>query len=109
MAECGASPVSSWRYFKEYLDKIYVSLNFRREMRNAGTKVNMEMRKGDYVRKRGPKFRFDKKKYKTRFLIERLNAWLKNFWRIRIRQDRLPTMYKGFVYLGLIIILLRQS
>lgn len=91
------------------LDKIYAGLELRRTMRNAGTQINMETRSRDYVRKRGPKFSFDKEKYKTRFLVERLNAWLKNFWRIRIRQDRLPAMYKGFVYLGLIIILLRQS
>lgn len=91
------------------LDKIYASLEMRRAMRVAGTQINMETRRGDYTRKRGPKFKFDKEKYKTRFLIERLNAWLKNFWRIRIRQDRLPAVYKGFVYLGLIIILLRQS
>lgn len=69
------------------LDKIYVSLNFRREMRNSGTYINMETRRGDYVRKRGPKFSFDKEKYKVRFLVERLNAWLKNFWRIRIRRS----------------------
>ena len=92
-----------------HLDKGYTGVEFRRQMRIKGTKINMEARQGDYTRKRGPKFSFDKEKYKTRFLVERLNAWLKNFWRIRIRQDRLPAMYKGFVYLGLIIILMRQS
>lgn len=91
------------------LDKIYASLELRRTMRRKGTQINMEIRSRDYRRKRGPKFRFDKEKYTTRFLVERLNAWLKNFWRIRIRRDRLPAMYKGFVYLGLIIVLLRQS
>ncbi len=91
------------------LDKIYASVELRRSMKRKGTHINMETRRGDYIRKRGPKFRFDAEKYKTRFLVERLNAWLKNFWRVRIRRDRLPAMYKGFVYLGLIIILLRQS
>jgi len=91
------------------LDKIYASLELRRTMRQQGTYINMETRSRDYRHKRGPKFRFDKEKYKTRFLVERLNAWLKSFWPIRIRHDRLPAMYKGFVYLGLIIILLRQS
>lgn len=92
-----------------HLDKIYASVELRRTMRQKGTHINMETRSRDYIRKRGPKFRFDAEKYKTRFLVERLNAWLKNFWRVRIRRDRLPAMYKGFVYLGLIIILLRQS
>ena len=91
------------------LDKIYASVELRRIMRQKGTQINMETCSRDYRRKRGPKFRFDAEKYKTRFLVERLNAWIKNFWRIRIRRDRLAAMYKGFVYLGLIIILLRQS
>jgi len=90
------------------LDKIYASLEFRRKMINKGTKINMEMRNGDYTRKRGPKFKFEASKYKVRFLIERLNAWLKNFWRIRIRRDRYPAMFKAFVYLGLIIVLIRS-
>lgn len=89
------------------LDKGYTSLSFRRIMRRKGTKINMQTRTGDYIAKRGPKFRFDELKYKTRFLVEKLVGWLKNFWRIRIRRDRLPAMYKAFVYLGLIIILLR--
>lgn len=90
------------------LDKIYVSLDLRRKMRRKGTKINMKMRRRDYTRKRGPKFKFEASKYKVRFLIERTNAWLKNFWRIRIRRDRHPAMYKAFVYLGLIIVLIRN-
>lgn len=91
------------------LDKGYTSLELRRIMRNKGTQINMETRSKDYQRKRGPKFKFDKLKYKTRFLVERTNAWLKNFWRIRIRRDYHVAMYKAFVYLALIIILIRQS
>lgn len=91
------------------LDKIYTSLALRRKLRSSGTKVNMETRSRDYIRKRGPKFSFDKEKYTVRFLVERLNAWLKNFWRIRTRREYKPAMYKAFVYLALIIILLRQS
>lgn len=90
------------------LDKIYTDLSFRREMRNKGTKVNMETRRRDYTRKRGPKFGFDKEKYQVRFQIERLNGWLKNFWRIRIRREYHPAMFKAFVYLALIIILIRS-
>lgn len=90
------------------LDKIYASIELRRKMRSKGTKINMQMREKDYIRKRGPKFKFEASKYKVRFLVERLNAWLKNFWRIRIRRDRKPAMYKAFVHLGLIIVLLRN-
>lgn len=90
------------------LDKIYASLELRRKMRKKGTKINMQMRGNDYKRKRGPKFIFEASKYKVRFMIERLNAWLKNFGRIRIRKDRNPAMFKAFVYLGLIIVLIRR-
>lgn len=90
------------------LDKGYTGAEFRRKMRNKGTKINMETKQGDYVRKRGPKFKFDKEKYKVRFLVERLNAWLKNFWRIRIRRDYKASMFKAFVYIALIIILIRN-
>ena len=91
------------------LDKIYVSLDLRRTMRQKGTKINMEMRVGDYIRKRGPKFRFDKEKYQMRFLVERTNGWLKSFRHIRTRRDYHLAMFKAFVYLALIIVLIRQS
>jgi len=75
------------RKYVLHLDNGYTGVEFRRQMRKKGTKINMETKHGDYTRKRGPKFSFDKE----------------------IRQDRLPAIYKGFVYLGLIIILLRQN
>lgn len=90
------------------LDKGYTSLELRRNLKNAGTFVNMEMKRGDYVAKRGPKFRFDKDKYKVRFLVERTVAWLKAFWRLRIRRDYRVAMFKAFTYLALIIILIRS-
>ena len=90
------------------LDKGYTSLELRRSSRDSGTLINMEMRRGYYVAKRGPKFRFDRVKYKVRFLVERTNAWLKSFWRIRVRRDYKISMFKAFVYLALIIILIRS-
>jgi len=90
------------------LDKIYVSLDLRREMRQRGCHVNMKMRDGDYIRKRGPKFKFDEEKYTVRFLIEKCFAWLGNFWRIRLRREYNLAMFKAFVYLALIIILIRN-
>ena len=91
------------------LDKLYVSLERRREFRRKGTKINMQMKTNDYKRKRGPKFSFDELKYQVRFLIERLNGWLKNFRSIRTRRTYHPAMFKAAVYLALIIILIRQS
>jgi len=91
------------------LDKLYVSLERRREFRRLGTKINMQMKANDYKRKRGPKFSFDELKYQVRFLIERLNGWLKNFRSIRMRRSYHPAMFKAAVYLALIIILVRYS
>lgn len=91
------------------LDRVYVSLELRRKMRRKGTFINMQMRRGDYIRKRGPKFSLQASKYKMRFLVERMNGWLKAFRHIRIRRDYLPAMFKAFVYLALIIVLIRSS
>jgi len=89
------------------MDMIYSNLELRRDMRKKGIKINVQTRKDYYTRKIGPKFKFDKEKYKVRFLVERTNAWLKNFLRIRIRREHPPAMFKAFVYLALIIILIR--
>ena len=90
------------------LDKGYTSKELRRDLRNKGIKVNMETRKNDYTAKRGPKFRFDTQKYKVRFKIERLNGWLKSFKRLRTRVEFSIASFKAFVYLALIIVLIRN-
>ena len=90
------------------LDKGYTSADLRREMRRKGIWVNMQTKKGDYIRKRGPKFRFSEQKYKVRFKIERTFAWMENFRHIKLRREYKPAMYKAFVYLTLILILLRN-
>lgn len=91
------------------LDMLYMNLGFRREMRKRGIRVNMKCREQDFTRKKGPKFKLDYKKYQVRFLIERTNAWLKNFRRLRIRREYNVAMFKAFVYLALILILTRHS
>jgi transposase len=90
------------------LDKIYVSLDLRRTMRRHGTYVNMKTRVGDYTRKRGPKFRLKEMEYRARFLIEKAFAWLENFKHCKYRVDYLLSSFKAFVYLALIIILIRN-
>lgn len=90
------------------LDKIYVSLKLRRRMRQRGSHINMKLRDGDYIRKKGPKFRFYEDKYKVRFKIERCFAWLEHFRRLRLRREYHLAMFKAFVYLALIIILIRN-
>ncbi len=47
------------------------------------------------------------RRYKRRWKVERLIAWLQNFRRIATRFDYLDDNYLGFVHLGCIKILLR--
>jgi transposase len=89
------------------LDMSYMSLSFRRVMRQKGIRVNMQVREQDFRRKRGPKFKFDEEIYKMRMLIERTNAWVKAFRRLRLRREYHFAMFKAFVFLALIIILIR--
>lgn len=89
-------------------DMLYMGKEFRREMRRKGIRVNMEMRNTDYASKRGPKFKVDWEIYKLRKLLERTNGWIKGFRHLRLRREYLPGMFKGFVYLALIIILIRN-
>ena len=49
------------------------------------------------------------RRYRRRWKIERLFAWLGNFRRLVVRYERYALNYLGFVHLGCILILLRQS
>jgi transposase len=47
------------------------------------------------------------RRYKRRWKVERLFAWLQNFRRILVRYEYHDDNYLGFVHLGCILILLR--
>jgi transposase len=47
------------------------------------------------------------RRYKRRWKVERLFAWLQNFRRLVVRYEWYPEKFRGFVHLGCIIILLR--
>jgi transposase len=49
------------------------------------------------------------RRYRRRWKIERLVAWIGNFRRIVIRYERYALNYLGFVHLSCILILLRQG
>lgn len=49
------------------------------------------------------------RRYKRRWKIERMFAWLGNFRRLVVRYERHVENYRGFVHLGCILILLRQD
>jgi transposase len=48
------------------------------------------------------------RRYRKRWKVERLFAWLQNFRRIQVRHDRILENYLAFVLLGCMIILLRS-
>ena len=89
------------------MDKGYTSLDLRRKLRQKKIKVNMEVKKNDYKHKIGPKFKLNQAIYNTRFTIERLFGWLKSFKRCRLRQEFTMSSFKAFIYLALIIVLIR--
>lgn len=90
------------------LDMKYMSIPLRRQMRMKGIRVNMKWRDQDFRRKRGPKYKFDEDKYAAQSLLERTNSWLKSFRAIRIRREYHSAMFKAFVYMALIVILIRS-
>jgi transposase len=49
------------------------------------------------------------RRYKRRWKVERLFAWLGNSRRLVVRYERSALNYLGFVHLGCILILLRQG
>lgn len=46
------------------------------------------------------------RRYKRRWKIERLNAWLQNFRRVSVRYEYIAENYLGLLHLACIIILL---
>jgi transposase len=60
-------------------------------------------------RRKQPKTQDGRKlrRYKSRWKVERLFAWLGNFRRLVVRYERRAENYLGFVHLGCVVILLR--
>ena len=48
------------------------------------------------------------RRYKRRWKVERLFAWLGNYRRLVVRYERYALNFLGFVHLGCILLLLRQ-
>ncbi len=48
------------------------------------------------------------RRYKRRWMIERINAWLQNFRRVTIRWDYKAINYSGFVHLACLSIIIRN-
>ena len=89
-------------------DKGYDAKWLRTEIRTRGIKPYIPKR-----RKQGeqdePQYNETlKEMYKTRWIVERTNAWLQNYRRITVRWDRFADSYEAFIDLACILICLRR-
>lgn len=89
-------------------DKGYDSARLRRGWRKRGIKANIPERQWSHRRRRGRPPNYDPVLGKTRYSVERTNAWMKSFRRIHFRYDRTLPMFKAFVQLACIVICLRK-
>jgi transposase len=90
-------------------DKGYDCLDFRKSTSNAGFVPNIPKRKCTKVRDKDVfYYMYMPNAGKKRFIIERTNAWLKSFKRLRFRFDYTATSFEAFLYLAIIVICVRR-
>jgi transposase len=89
-------------------DKEYDRMAFRRHMSKRGTKTNIPERKAKHRRKRGRKPHMDKTSFKFRTFVERTNAWLKSYRKLRYRYERKRGMFQAVVDFCCLLICLRR-
>ena len=86
-------------------DQAYDSDPLDAELREAGIEMIAPHRKN----RKKPKTQDGRKlrRYKRRWKVERLFAWLVNFRRLVVRYERRAENYLGFVRLACVVILMR--
>ncbi len=84
-------------------DKGYDSDGLDRELKEQGIEMIAPNRRGRTKTQDGRSLR----RYKRRWKVERLFAWLGNYRRLVVRYERHADNFLGFVHLGCILILLR--
>jgi transposase len=89
-------------------DKGYDSTRLRRSLRKRGIKANIPERGYGHRRKIGRPPNYDPVLGKSRYSVERTNAWMKSFRRIHFRYDRTLPMFRSWVQLACIVICLRR-
>ena len=89
-------------------DKGYDSMAFRRHLRKRGIGTNIPERQAKHRRKRGRKPHMSKVQFKFRAFVERTNAWLKAFRKLRYRYERKRGMFQAVVDLACLLICLRR-
>ena len=87
-------------------DRAYDSDPLDAQLKAEGVEMISPHRKG----RKKPKTQDGRKlrRYKRRWRVERLFAWLGNFRRLVVRYERQTENYLGFVQLGCVMILLRH-
>ncbi len=89
-------------------DKGYDSTRLRRGLRRRGIKANIPERRYGHRRKIGRPPDYDPVLGRSRYAVERTNAWMKSFRRIHFRFDRTLPMFRSWVQLACIVICLRR-
>jgi transposase len=89
-------------------DKGYDSKAFRQHLRKRGTGTNIPERRFKHLKKRGRKPHMDKVQFKFRAFVERTNAWLKSYRKLRYRYERKRGMFQGVVDFCCLLICLRR-
>jgi transposase len=86
-------------------DRAYDSKPLRQRLAKRRIQLICPHRKG----RTAPKLQDGRplRRYRKRWKIERTFAWLQNFRRLTIRQDRLLSIYQGFFHLACAMITLR--
>ena len=84
------------RAFRRYCWGNRITPNFKENPRNR------------QKTKRGKKRFFDAEKYKNRFKIEQMFAWLDKFRRIQTRYEREPIYFNGLLLIAYAMVNLRQ-
>ena len=85
-------------------DKAYDSDGLDDELAERGIELIAPNRRNRTKTQDGRKLR----RYKRRWKVERLFAWLQNFRRLVVRYEYHGDNFEGFVHLGCIVILLRR-
>jgi len=90
-------------------DKAYDSAPLARSLRaERNIELVAPLRRGSWKHRKRKQDGRPLRRYKKRWKVERLFAWLKSFRRVALRWDRKAENFLAFVHLACIVILLRQ-
>jgi transposase len=78
-------------------------------MRQRGSGTNIPERKSKHRRKLGRRPHMNKVQFKFRAFVERTNAWLKSYRKLRYRYERRRGMFQAVVDFCCLLICLRKT